>query len=263
MAEAGGGRNRCDRPLLAKAPPIWSVTRQELCETLPYYRTYHSGCYFVSAQRPRWFDVHEPKGGDESFLDDAEKVKGKGCSRRKSAQHRDATPYAYLLGGYGAPRDVWHAEGRVVISHGGGKSGRREETDLLSEEEEEQGEQQEEEEKKRTNKADKVAEERKRKSDKPASSPGRLKLLSDQTSSDARVAALLQSVRDKTPIILILGKDYPLAHFRLRDEASFAILGWYYITDAWAERADDDADDDDVEGAEVREAAIRYKFRFE
>ncbi|EIW66506.1 hypothetical protein TREMEDRAFT_74716 [Tremella mesenterica DSM 1558] len=62
-------------------PPVWAESRQELCETLPYYRAYQSGLY-----------MHAKMG------------------------------YGYLLDGFGAPRDIWAHEGRVIISHGGGQS---------------------------------------------------------------------------------------------------------------------------------------------
>lgn len=228
------------RPVLQRNPPIWSVTRQELCETLPYYRTYHSGCYFTSAPRPAWFDAHKPaaQGTPSSAPDDS-------TSTPAVAIHRDNTPYAYLLGGFGAPRDLWHAEGRVVISHGGGKSGRPDSSsgnEVEGHEPEDEG----------------LATRKKRQKRKPGEPPARLKLLSDQLSSDARVAALLNSMQDKTPVVLILGKDYPLAHFRLREDISFAVLGWYYITDGWGERGDDEGE----EGNKGK-AAVRWKFRFE
>lgn len=227
------------RPVLQRSPPIWSMTRQELCETLPYYRTYHSGCYFTSAPRPAWFDTHKPtaQGAPSSVPDGS-------TSTPAVALHRDITPYAYLLGGFGAPRDLWHAEGRVVISHGGGKSGRPDSSSGT----EVEGDGKEE-------KSSVSSGKKRKRNGKPQA---RLKLLSDQSSSDARVAALLNSMRDKTPVVLILGKDYPLAHFRLREDISFAVLGWYYITDGWGERADGEGEEGDQ-----GEAAVRWKFRFE
>lgn len=64
-------------PPPAGQPPVWAESRQELCETLPYYRAYQAGMYM--------------------------------CKR---------VAYGYLLDSYPAPRDVWAAGGRVIISHG-------------------------------------------------------------------------------------------------------------------------------------------------
>lgn len=84
------------------APFAWAESRQELCETLPYYRAYHSGCYATSAKIT-------PQLNQEGKL--------------SSQLLRDCIPYGYLLGGFGASRDAWEHDGQVIISHGGGKSG--------------------------------------------------------------------------------------------------------------------------------------------
>ncbi|KAF9241593.1 hypothetical protein BU15DRAFT_44647 [Melanogaster broomeanus] len=62
-------------------PLIWAQSRQEVCESFEYFRSYHGG-------------VYSNKGI----------VKG------------------YLLGAYAASRDLFHHEGKLIISHGGGKS---------------------------------------------------------------------------------------------------------------------------------------------
>ncbi|UZJ55031.1 hypothetical protein CBS101457_004351 [Exobasidium rhododendri] len=81
------------------APYAWAESRQEVCETLPYYRSYHSGCYATSALTP-----------------------STGLKKTAYPALRDFTPYGYLLAGFDSCRDVWHNKGRVIISHGGGSS---------------------------------------------------------------------------------------------------------------------------------------------
>ncbi|EJD02938.1 uncharacterized protein FOMMEDRAFT_107970 [Fomitiporia mediterranea MF3/22] len=73
----------CPKPPLPKdrQPRIWAGSRQALCETTAWFRSYHGGVYF-----------------------------------------NDGKAYGYLLGGYSAHRDVFHHDGRIIISHGGGKS---------------------------------------------------------------------------------------------------------------------------------------------
>jgi len=87
------------------APFVWAESRQELCETLPYYRSFHSGCYASSA-----------------------KLTSSASNRKDLSVIRDCIPYGYLLAGFGASRDAWEDGGRVVISHGGGKSGTEDST---------------------------------------------------------------------------------------------------------------------------------------
>ncbi|CAO1638256.1 unnamed protein product [Sympodiomycopsis kandeliae] len=86
-------------------PPVWAETRQELAESLPYYRAYQSGSYTVG-----------PYTKDSDLT---QKVRRE-SSQRDSHFHKDFTPYAYLLGGHGSERDAWAHGGRVIVSHGGG-----------------------------------------------------------------------------------------------------------------------------------------------
>lgn len=84
----------------ANPPPVWAETRQELAESLPYYRAFQSGCYTVGPHAPSANSLKRPASGLQVT--------------------KDHTPYAYLLGGFGSERDQWASQGRVVISHGGG-----------------------------------------------------------------------------------------------------------------------------------------------
>ncbi|KAF8578009.1 hypothetical protein K439DRAFT_1395975 [Ramaria rubella] len=69
------------KPNLPMTPPVWAQSRQELCESLSYFRSYQGGVY----------------------------------SQKKRAR-------GYLLDGHPAVQDLWYAEGRCIISHGGGNS---------------------------------------------------------------------------------------------------------------------------------------------
>ncbi|KAJ3475801.1 hypothetical protein NLI96_g11593 [Meripilus lineatus] len=68
------------RPL-PSYPPIWAQSRQEVCESFDWFRSYQGGVYFLK-------DI----------------VKG------------------YLLGGFSACRDLFHHNGKLIVSHGGGKA---------------------------------------------------------------------------------------------------------------------------------------------
>ncbi len=70
------------------------------------------------------------------------------------------------------------------------------------------------------------------------------------------IRALLHSSRHRLPIVLIAAETYALLPFRL--PCSYAVLGWYVITDCWAEREAAEAKD-----AEQPSAFVRWKFRFE
>jgi hypothetical protein len=96
----GESQKGCRLPGPRGAPFAWAESRQELCESLPYYRAYHSGCYATSAKFTSAIQKH------------------------KSDIVRDCVPFGYLLAGFGSSRDVWKHGGRVIISHGGGKSGK-------------------------------------------------------------------------------------------------------------------------------------------
>ncbi|KIJ49566.1 hypothetical protein M422DRAFT_225410 [Sphaerobolus stellatus SS14] len=72
---------------LPRHPRVWAQTRQELCESLEYFKSYQGGVY----------------------------------STGKRAR-------GYLLDGHPAKNDLWHNNGKVIISHGGGHSAMDKET---------------------------------------------------------------------------------------------------------------------------------------
>lgn len=59
-------------------------------------------------------------------------------------------------------------------------------------------------------------------------------LASSQSRRDPRIAALLSSYINSTPIILLIGENYPHLDFNLN--CAFAVLGWYAVTACWAEK---------------------------
>lgn len=117
------------------------------------------------------------------------------------------------MAGWPSRRDAWAHNGRVIVSHGGGKS----EVDAAL----------------GPNAAKKAS------------------LKQDQSSSDSTIRALLHSSRHRLPIVLIAAENYALLPFHLA--CSYAVLGWYLITDGWAER---ETSDDSA-------GFVRWKFRFE
>lgn len=185
------------------APFAWAESRQELCETLPYYRSFHSGSYASSA-----------------------KVTAQTPAEREGIA-RDCIPYGYLLAGFGASRDAWEHGGRVIISHGGGKSGTEESTRETASPSEEAS----------------ILEGNDAKDRQPNG---------DQTLDDWQIACLVHSCRCQTPIVLLMARDYKLSHFVL--PCAFAVLGWYWITDAWCER------EPSIDGTP---GWVRWKFRFQ
>ncbi|GAC95641.1 hypothetical protein PHSY_003217 [Pseudozyma hubeiensis SY62] len=182
-------------------PIIWSETRQELCESLPYYRAYQTGCYVTSSH-------HSTK-----TLSTA--------SHPSSVLLKDSVPYGYLLAGFPSRRDAWSANGRVIISHGGGKS------HVVPPD------------------GDDAA--------AGSASQPKASLRQDQSASDSIIRALLHSARHRLPIVLIAGEGYALLPWKLA--CGYAVLGWYVITDAWAER--------EANGGEGDLGYVRWKFRFE
>ncbi|SPO49372.1 uncharacterized protein PSANT_07065 [Moesziomyces antarcticus] len=180
-------------------PIIWSETRQELCESLPYYRAYQTGTYVTGSLGARPSTAAAKLHPASSTL-------------------KDSIPYGYLLAGWPSRRDVWAHSGRVIISHGGGKS---EVADAAG-----------------------------------ASSTKKAALKQDQSANDSVIRALLHSSRHRLPIVLIAAETYALLPVRL--PCSYAVLGWYVITDCWAEREAAEAKD-----AEQPSAFVRWKFRFE
>ncbi|KAJ3549725.1 hypothetical protein NM688_g5149 [Phlebia brevispora] len=148
------------RPMLPRAPlprypPIWAESRQEVCESFDWFRSYQGGVYFMKGQ-----------------------VKG------------------YLLGGFSASRDLFHNDGRLIISHGGGKAESIHKHNGLLETLE----------------------------------------ASDQMEEDKSVRALLGVYRTKRPVALLIDENYKLFPYDLSSKGcTYAVLGWYYIAHAWAE----------------------------
>ncbi|ODO06332.1 hypothetical protein L198_01564 [Cryptococcus wingfieldii CBS 7118] len=78
-------------------PPVWAESRQELCEALPYYRSFQSGLYMHSKVTFGYLLEAFP-----------------------------APLVLYIMGDndlltLGLSRDAWASNGRVIISHGGGQ----------------------------------------------------------------------------------------------------------------------------------------------
>ncbi|KAL7411268.1 hypothetical protein BDY24DRAFT_397237 [Mrakia frigida] len=177
----GGGEKQ--RPRLRAKPPVWAYSRQEMCETLPYWRAFQSGLYMLSG-----------------------------------------TAYGYLLDGYPSARDTWAHDGRVVISHGGGKCI---EFDSPSPSD-------------------------------PLVSVKTVRLREDQSASDPRVSALLNSWRNRTPIVLVAGNNYQGMPFDLG--CGYVVLGWYWISLVWIEAEPPAPNAKLVPG---RDFFHRYKIRFD
>ncbi|KAJ9476922.1 2OG-FeII_Oxy_2 domain-containing protein [Pseudozyma hubeiensis] len=186
---------------MTSGPIIWSETRQELCESLPYYRAYQTGCYVTSSH-------HSTKtlstASHPSFI-----------------LLKDSVPHGYLLAGFPSRRDAWSSNGRVIISHGGGKS------QVIPHD------------------GDDAA--------AHSASQPKASLRQDQSASDSIIRALLHSARHRLPIVLIAGEGYALLPWKLA--CGYAVLGWYVITDAWAER--------EASGGGEDAGYVRWKFRFE
>jgi hypothetical protein len=51
-------------------------------------------------------------------------------------------------------------------------------------------------------------------------------LAGDQSTTDFRVAALVRAWQRRVPLVLIAGSGYELLPFKLKLNASYAILGW-------------------------------------
>ncbi|TEB38335.1 hypothetical protein FA13DRAFT_1621066 [Coprinellus micaceus] len=145
------------RPLktLHAYPPIWAETRQEVCESFEWFRSYQGGVYFS----------HDTVRG-------------------------------YLLSAFGAKRDIFAHEGRLIISHGGGK-------------------------------AESIHKER---------GQCVLRGAEDQRSDDKSVRALLKTYRDRRPIALVIDDRYAKFPYDLGSKGvTYAVLGFYMIVQAWAE----------------------------
>lgn len=81
-------------------PPIWCMGRQELCESLPYFRAYQGGHY----------DFREASGRRHVQRRDASELTG------QTSIAAGERCYGYLLEGFSAPLDCLKAEGRIIIS---------------------------------------------------------------------------------------------------------------------------------------------------
>ncbi|KAF7793923.1 hypothetical protein EIP86_005045 [Pleurotus ostreatoroseus] len=128
------------RPPLERYPPIWAESRQEVCESFDWFRSYQGGVYFVKGY-----------------------VKG------------------YLLGGFSASRDVFHNNGKLIISHGGGKAESIHKLNGQSETIE----------------------------------------ASDQMEDDKSVRALLHTYRIKRPLVLLIDDKYKLFPFDIAYSEGF------------------------------------------
>ncbi|PPQ76611.1 hypothetical protein CVT24_011328 [Panaeolus cyanescens] len=146
------------RPPLLAYPPIWSQSRQELCESFDWFRSYQGGVYFT--------------GGI---------VKG------------------YLLSAFGAKRDFFKHEGKLIVSHGGGRAESIHST--------------------KGNLATIAA--------------------SDQLADDKSVRALRQNFLQNIPLALVIDDKYPFFPHELASrDVTYAVLGFYTISHMWAEYQD-------------------------
>ncbi|KAF7293307.1 2OG-FeII-Oxy-2 domain-containing protein [Mycena chlorophos] len=187
-------------PLL-KLPPFWTQSRQEMCESSEWFKSYQAGIYH--------------KGGV---------VKG------------------YFLSGFGAIRDCWQHDGKLVVSHGGGKS----ESLVTS-----RGART-----KRLPINNPLAA-------NPANAPvagqahkQKIKPASDQSATDKSVSALLRNYATGQPIALLIDDKYAPFPYDLSARGVYmAFLGFYRIVDVWAEYQPD--------RSHPRGAVVRYKFAFQ
>ncbi|KAI0762103.1 hypothetical protein BD413DRAFT_484945 [Trametes elegans] len=162
------------RPLSVQ-PMIWAQSRQEVCESFDWFRSYQGGVYFNN-----------------------DMVKG------------------YLLGKHPSSRDRFLHDGRLIISHGGGKA------------------------------------------ESVHSKHGHSELLAaaDQRENDKSIRALLRTYQMGRPLVLIIDDQYEPFPFDLASKGvSYAVLGFYHIAHAWAER--------EPEKTAGTGFVVRYKFAFE
>ncbi|KAG8213942.1 hypothetical protein J3R82DRAFT_10688 [Butyriboletus roseoflavus] len=110
---------------------------------------------------------------------------------------KDGIVKGYLLGAYASSRDVFHHDGKVIISHGGGKS-------------------------------ESILDSRR--------GPKRYQTDQDQEASDKSVRALLKTCKDRRPIALLADDRYALFPYDLASaNYTYVVLGFYWISHAWAE----------------------------
>ncbi|KAH0604676.1 uncharacterized protein H6S33_006344 [Morchella sextelata] len=152
---------QADKPPGIRRPEIWCESRQELCESLTYFRSYQGGCY-----------------GHNGLI------------------------LGSLLDGFPSPRDF--VDGKVVITHTGGKSGNDED--------------------------------------------GHRRLLASQTKDDKTIKYLLRNIADKSPLVLIMGKNCAISPSKIPH--TYCVMAWFKVTVGWAEK-------DPATGL------ARWKFRFE
>ncbi|KAF4599529.1 hypothetical protein EYR40_006623 [Pleurotus pulmonarius] len=162
------------KPCLPMKPPLWAVSRQEVCESFDWFRSYQGGVY-----------------------------------------HANGFAKGYLLSAFAASRDVFHHGGQVIISHGGGKWESQHMTRGQVE----------------THLAD------------------------DQLAQDKSVRALIANYVNKRPLVLLIDDKYALFPFNLSASGiTYAVLGFYFISDYWAEYQ---------KASNQRGRVVRYKFAFQ
>ncbi|KAJ3999632.1 hypothetical protein F5050DRAFT_1736772 [Lentinula boryana] len=158
---------------LSVMPHIWAQSRQEVCESFEWFRSYQSGVYFAN---------NVTKG--------------------------------YLLSGFPAKRDGFFHCGKLIISHGGGKA----------------------------------------ESVQQSKGQMKLRLADDQKAEDKSVRALLTNYRQQIPLVLLVDDRYALFPYNLGGKnITYAVLGVYTITHAWAE----------YEITKSGEKHVRFKFSFQ
>ncbi|KAK7676867.1 hypothetical protein QCA50_020203 [Cerrena zonata] len=121
----------------------------------------------------------------------------------------------YLLGGFSASRDVFRHNGKLIISHGGGKAESIHKNHGHSE----------------------------------------AFVDSDQKADDKSVRALLTTFALQRPLALIIDDKYAWFPYNLASRnCTYAVLGFYRIVNAWAERQYSNS---------ANEYVVRYKFAFQ
>ncbi|KAJ3778699.1 hypothetical protein FB446DRAFT_631376, partial [Lentinula raphanica] len=154
-------------------PLIKRQSRQEVCESFAWFRSYQGGVYFSN---------NLAKG--------------------------------YLLSGYPAKRDGFFHNGKLIVSHGGGKA----------------------------------------ESLQQSKGQAKLKPADDQKADDKSVRALLTNYKQQIPIVLLVDDKYALFPYDLGGKnITYAVLGVYLITHAWAE----------YETTKDRQKHVRFKFSFQ
>ncbi|PPQ68046.1 hypothetical protein CVT25_014507 [Psilocybe cyanescens] len=158
---------------LRSLPPLWAESRQEICESFDWFRSYQGGVY-----------------------------------------HAHNVAKGYLLGGFPARRDRFEHGGRLIISHGGGK-------------------------------AESIHSKKGQLTSQPAT---------DQLAQDKSVRALWNNYRNNRPLALLMDDRYALFPYDLKAKnVGYAVLGFYTISDAWAEYQPSNNENGRV---------VRYKFAF-